>query len=115
MSGRWPEPVRDPLPVGLLSEDDIGEAYRLTIRFLRDLEDPEFDPMVFGLLVAVRAALGECLDALQDARIGREMAAEDGELEPEYRRWAAIGRVETARRVARKVINELRQWLPESD
>jgi hypothetical protein len=110
---RWPRPVREPLPVGLLSEADIEEAVELTTRFLRDPEDPKFDPMVFGLLCAARSALFESLDALVMARIGREMAEEDDEPEPDYRKWERIGQEYVARKVARRVIDELRQWLPE--
>jgi len=111
---RWPEPVREPLPVGLLSEADIEEAFALTVRFLDDPEDPAFDPVVFGAIGACRAALIESLDALVMARIGRELAAEDDEPEPEYRKWERIGQEYVARKVARRVIDDLRQWLPET-
>ncbi|GAA0550030.1 hypothetical protein GCM10010172_35110 [Paractinoplanes ferrugineus] len=106
---RWPDPVRDPLPAGLLTEQDINDAMDLAGRHLRDPGDPEFDPMVFGLLCAARAALGECAEALR-----MEAQTLSGKLG--FSREFVVGRVSeavTARRVARKVINELRKWLPE--
>lgn len=114
MSGRWPDPVRDPLPVGRLSEADIEQALALTVRFLRDPEDPAFDPIVFGLLCAARAGLGACLDALGMARVGRELDAPDDPAEHVAHEWERIGQEYVARTVARRIINDLRQWLPES-
>jgi hypothetical protein len=108
-AGRWPDPVRGPLPVGLLTEQDIDDAWLLTIQHSREPEDPEFDPMVHGLLCAARAALFECMEALQ-----MEAQALSGEIEfSEAFVASRVSEAVTARRVARKVINELRRWLPE--
>jgi hypothetical protein len=110
VTGRWPDPVRDPLPVGLLTEADISEALRLTVQHMREPEDPEFDPVVFGLLGAARATLIECVEVLRmeaQALAGRP---------PFFGKDFIAGRLSeaiTARRVARKVIDELRRWLPE--
>jgi hypothetical protein len=47
------------------------------------------------------------------ARIGEDLTAEDDQEEPTYRRIQRVGEVYVARKVARRVINELRQWVPE--
>jgi hypothetical protein len=106
--GRWPDPVRDPLPVGRISEADIGEALALTVRFLLDPEDPAFDIVAFAALGAARAALIECLDVLELARIDRELHGRG-----DRREWERIGEEMVARKVARRVIDDLRRWLPE--
>jgi hypothetical protein len=106
---RWPEPVREPLPVGLIGEADIEEAFNLTTRFLTEPEDPAFDPMVFGLICAARAGLFECLDALAMARIDRELHGEGDN----PRTWSHLGQEYVARKVARRIIDDLRKWLPE--
>lgn len=113
MSGRWPDPVREPLPVGLVSEKDIDEALRLTVRFLCEPEDPAFDQATFGFVTAARAALIECSEILGLAEAGRQVDAEAGETPPDYRRWQDIGQEYVARKVARRVIDQLRQWVPE--
>jgi hypothetical protein len=105
--------VREPLPVGLLTEADIYEALRLTVRYLDDPEDPAFTPELFGAITAARAALAECADVLGMAEAGRQIAEEDGEPDLDYRRWMTTGEVYVARKVARRVIDQLRQWLPE--
>lgn len=111
--GRWPDPVREPLPVGLVSTADIDEALRLTIKYLDDPEDPAFDQAMFGFVGAVRAALIECEDALDMARISDEIAAQNGEVEPTYRQMQRAGEVYVAQKVARRVIDALRHWVPE--
>lgn len=113
MSGRWPEPVREPLPVGLVTEQDIDEALRLTTRYLHDPEDPAFDQAVFGFVTAARAALIDCSEVLSLAEIGRQLDAESGEPTSDFRRWECIGQEYVARKVARRVIDQLRQWVPE--
>lgn len=109
MSGRWPDPVRDPLPVGLITEADIDEALQLTARFLDDPEDPAFDLAMFGAMCAVRVALIECAEALSFVRIDRELHGR----EVDHREWERIGREYVARKVARRAIDALRRWLPE--
>lgn len=113
MSGRWPDPVQDPLPVGLVTEKDIEEALRLTVRFLREPEDPTFDQASFGFITATRAALIECSEILGLAEAGRQIEAEDGETPSDYTRWQRISECYVARKVARRVIDQLRQWVPE--
>lgn len=109
---RWPEPVRPPLPVGQVTEDNIDEALRLTIRYLDDPESPAFDPAMFGFVCAARAALIQAGEILSLARIRTEMAREEGD-EPERHMFMRIGEVYAAQKVAREVINALRQWVPE--
>lgn len=111
MSGRWPEPVREDLPVALLSSADIDEALALTVRFMAEPEDPAFDPIVFGLLAAARSALIECDEAL--AMEAQALSGQHG-FSREFIQ-GRLGEALTARRVARKVINELRRWLPEPE
>jgi hypothetical protein len=106
--GRWPEPVREPLPIGLLSEQDIDDALRLTVHHMLEPEDPGFDPATFGAICAARAALIECEEVLRLARIDRELHGEDGR----FRSWERHGQEYVARKVARQVIDELRKWLP---
>jgi hypothetical protein len=111
---RWPEPVRQPLPVGILTEKDIDEIFPLTTRYLDDPQDPDFNQAMQGFVGAVRAALIECEDALSLARIGWKLAdQEDGGQEPDYRKWQRIGEEIVARKVARRVIDALREWVPE--
>ena len=106
---RWPDPVRDPLPVGLLTEQDIDDALRLTIQHLHEPEDPAFDPIVFGLLGAARGVLIECADALR-----MEAQALSGRLDfSEQFISSRVSEAVTARKVARRVIDDLRRWLPE--
>lgn len=111
--GRWPDPVRPPLPVGRVTGDDISEAWTLTTRYLDDPEDPAFDQAMFGFVGAVRAALAECEEALDLARISDELAAEDEEDEPTYRKMQRAGEVYVAQKVSRAVIDALRHWVPE--
>lgn len=108
MADRWPEPVRPPLPVGLITEADIDEAMRLCVRFLDDPEDPAWTPELFGAICGCRAALAECADALRIASISRRPNVSD-----RYT-WEQLGREYVARKVARRVIDDLRQWLPEN-
>jgi hypothetical protein len=108
---RWPEPVRDPLPVGILTEQDIDDALRLTVQYMTEPEDPAHDWATFAALGASRAALIECADALRIARIDREMHGRD----LDGREWERIGEEIVARKVARRVIDDLRRWLPMTD
>jgi len=105
---RWPEPVREPLPVGLVTSADIHDALNLAGRHLTEPEDPDFDATTFGALCAARAALIECADALDMARIGRELHGTDDD----RREAERIGQEYVARKVARRVIDDLRRWLP---
>jgi hypothetical protein len=105
---RWPDLVREPLPVGLITSQDIQDAINLAGCHLLDPEDPAFDPTTFGALCAARAALIECADVLDLARIDRELHGSDVIHTAER-----FGREYVAQKVARRVINELRQWLPE--
>lgn len=66
--GHFPNPIREPLPVRRLIEYDIEDALRLTIRWLDDPEDPDFDPGLFGFVCAARAALIECAEVLAVSR-----------------------------------------------
>jgi hypothetical protein len=105
---RWPEPVREPLPVGILTEQDIDDALRLTVQYMTEPEDPSHDWTTFAALGASRAALIECAEALSMARIDRELHGRD----VDHREWERIGQEYVARKVARRVIDDLRRWLP---
>ncbi len=105
---RWPEPVREPLPVGLLTEQDIRDALFLCVQHSREPEDPEFDMTTHGTLGAAQAALIECAETLERVRIDRELHGDLG-----YRGSEQFGMEYVAQKVARRVINELRKWLPE--
>lgn len=108
---RWPDPVRGPLPAGVLSEQDIADALRLTIRYMTEPEDPAHDWTTFAALGAARAALIECAETLALCRIDRESHG----TEVDYREWERLGKEYVARKVARKVIDDLRRWLPPLD
>lgn len=107
-AGCWPEPVRGPLPVGLIDPQDIEAALRITDRHMTEPEDPAFDQVTFGALCAARAVLIECAEILDLARIDRELHGTD----VDHREWERIGREYAARKVARKAIDDLRRWLP---
>lgn len=103
----WPDPVRPDLPVDLIGEAEINEALQLTVRFLDDPDDPAWTPELFGAICGCRAALVACLEPLTLGRLARGTQYSDAFV------WDQLGREYTARKVARGVINELRQWLPE--
>lgn len=110
---RWPDPVRDPLPPRLITEQDIEGGLRLADCALLEPEDPAFDPAAHGFVLASRAALIECLEILSLARVRTEMLKEKGAEGGRDRKWMSIGETEVACKVARRVINELRAWIPE--
>lgn len=109
MTGRWPDPVREPLPVGLLTEQDIQDALLLCVQHSCEPEDPEFDVVTFGALGAAQSALIECAEALRMEAQALSGRAEFSERFIDSRVSEAV----TARKVARRVIDELRKWLPE--
>jgi hypothetical protein len=107
---RWPEPVREPIGPRLLTDADIDEALALTVRYLDEPEDPEFDPALHGFVTAARAVLIECSEVLMF-----EAQALRNELGLSERfRDGQIQQAITARKVARRVIDQLRHWLPEA-
>lgn len=110
--GRWPEPVREPLPVRPLTEADIEEALALTVRYLDDPEDPAFDQATFGFVCATRAALVECAEVFSLAQIGRRLDQEGGEEDSALTEVGRLGREYVAQKVARRLIQELRRWVP---
>jgi phosphatidate phosphatase APP1 len=109
-SSRWPEPVRDPLPARVLTEQDIKDALLLCVQHSCEPEDPEFDVVTFGALGAAQAALIECAEAIR-----MEAQALSGRLGFLSDPFVAsrVSEAVTARRVARRIIDNLRQWLPE--
>lgn len=113
MSRRWPEQAQEPLPVRTLTQADITEALNLTTRYLREPEDPAFDQVTAGFITAARAALIECSEILGLAEAGHQIATERGHPLADSRRWMDVGEVYVARKVARRVIDQLRQWVPE--
>ncbi|WP_045740891.1 hypothetical protein [Actinoplanes rectilineatus] len=108
MTGRWPGPAREPLPVGLITEQDIEDALRLAGSHMTEPEDPAFNVVAFGALCAARAALIECGEVLENLRIDRGLHGQDDD----RREWERVGREYVAQKVARRSINELRKWLP---
>lgn len=107
-ASRWPDPVRPPLPSRMLTEQGIREALALIVRHSREPEDPAFDVTTFGALGAAQVALIECADALR-----MEEQALSGRLDfSQSFIDSRISEAVIARRIAYRVIDNLRRWLP---
>jgi hypothetical protein len=105
----WPEPVREPIGARLITDPDIDGALALTVAYLDEPSDPEFGIAMHGFVSAVRGALIECSEAL----LFEQQALRNAGQYSEQFRSAKISEAVTARRVARRVIDDLRRYLPE--